>query len=360
METLGAEFQFRNKITVAILGATGSVGQRFVQLLSDHPWFEIVAVAASDRSSGKLYGDVVKWQLSTPLPKAVASLTIRECKPPMTANVIFSALDSSVATEIESFFANTGNIVISNAKNYRTQWDVPLLVPEVNSDHLDLLSLQKFTKGKIVTNPNCSAIGLVTALKPLDDLFGIEAVNVVTMQAISGAGYPGVASMDIMDNVIPFIDDEENKLETEPLKILGKLVKGSSDGIINADIKISAQCNRVPVSDGHTECVSIKLRNKPTKDELINAWRSFVGEPQLLGLPSAPEFPIHYFDHENLPQPKLQRNIDKGMAVSLGRLRDCPLMDYKFVLLSHNTIKGGAGGAILCAELMVRKGYVFW
>jgi aspartate-semialdehyde dehydrogenase len=354
---MGAEFQFRDKITVAILGATGSVGQRFVHLLSHHPWFEIVALSASGRSYGKKYGDVVNWLIPAALPETIASMPLSECKPPLAANIIFSALDSSVASVIEASFANAGQVVISNAKNYRMQHDVPLLIPEVNSSHLDLLSTQKFTGGKIVTSPNCSAIGLAMALKPIHDLFGIEEVSVVTMQAISGAGYPGVASLDILDNVIPYIDEEEDKLETEPLKLLGV-----SDGhqVKQAHIKISAQCNRIPVTDGHTECVSIKLKNKASKEEIIQAWRAYSGGIHELNLPSSPEFPIHYFENERLPQPKLQRNIDKGMAVSIGRLRDCSLLDYKFTLTSHNTIRGAAGNAILCAELMVRKGLIFW
>lgn len=357
MENAGYDFHFRDKITVAILGATGSVGQRFIELLTDHPWFEIVAVAASGRSFGKRYADAVNWLLPTPLPENIASMTLSECKPPIAANLIFSALDSSVASVIESAFAHAGYVVISNTKNYRMQSDVPLLIPEVNSDHLALLRHQKFSGGSIVTNPNCSAIGLTLALKPLHDRFGIEAINVVTMQAISGAGYPGVASMDILDNIIPYIEGEEDKLEKEPLKILGKL---DTDHIIESEIKISAQCNRVPVSDGHTECVSVKLKTKPSKQEMIEVWRTFSGEPQLLALPSAPEFPVQYFEDDYLPQPKLQRGVGRGMAVSVGRLRDCPLLDYKFTLVSHNTIRGGAGGAILCAELMVRKGHIFW
>lgn len=354
---LSSEFHFRDKITVAILGATGSVGQRFVELLADHPWFEIVAVAASERSFGKAYGDVVPWQLSTSLPEKISALPICECKPPISANLIFSALDSSVATAIESAFANAGYLVISNAKNYRMHHDVPLLIPEINASHLELLKHQKFSGGKIITNPNCSAIGLSIALKPLHDLFGIEAVHVVTMQAISGAGYPGVASIDILDNVIPFISGEENKLETEPLKILGNV---DYDHIIEAPIKISAQCNRVPVTEGHMECVSIAFKTKTSHSEIIEAWRSFSGEAQKLNLPSAPTTPIHYFHQETLPQPKLQRNLDRGMAVSIGHLRACPIFDGKFTLLSHNTIRGAAGGAILCAELLVRKGHVFW
>jgi aspartate-semialdehyde dehydrogenase len=354
---MGVEFQFRDKITAAVLGATGSVGQRFVELLAHHPWFEISAIAASDRSFGKRYVDAVKWHLPTPLPDYVAEMSLSECKPPLAANIIFSALDSSVATVIERSFADAGHIVISNAKNYRMDPSVPLLIPEVNSNHLQILDFQKFTKGKIITNPNCSAIGLSIALKPLHDQFGIEAVHVVTMQAMSGAGYPGVAGLDILDNVIPFIEDEENKLETEPLKILGKIDGGL---ISNAELKISAQCNRVPVNDGHLECVSVKFKKKPTKKELIEAWSTFTGDTHQLGLPLGPEFPIHYFESPYLPQPKLQRDLDKRMAVSIGHLRECPLFDYKFALLSHNTVRGGAGGAILCAELLVRKGFIFW
>lgn len=357
LETMSSEFHFRDKITVAILGATGSVGQRFVELLARHPWFEITAVAASGRSVGKTYGEAVNWLLSTPLPEKIASLSISECQPPLSANLIFSALDSSVAGEIEKTFAEAGYLVISNAKNYRMEPNIPLLIPEINGNHLDLLFHQKFNKGKIITNPNCSTIALCLALKPLYDRFGIEAVSVVTMQAISGAGYPGVSGMDILDNVIPYIRGEEEKLETEPLKIFGKLSEGK---ISNATMRITAQCNRVPVTDGHMECVSIKLKDKPSKFHLIDAWKQFSSEAQALTLPFAPEFPIHYFENEHFPQPKIHRNLDKGMAVSVGRLRDCPLLDYKFTLLSHNTIRGAAGGAILCAELLVRKGHVFW
>jgi aspartate-semialdehyde dehydrogenase len=356
-ELMGSEFHFRDKITVAILGATGSVGQRFVELLSWHPWFQIVALAASEKSVGKRYGDAVKWLLPTSLSERIAGMPISECKPPIAANLIFSALDSSAATEAESAFANAGYTVITNAKNFRMQSDIPLLIPEVNSSHLELLGYQKFKGGKIIANSNCCAAGLCIALKPLLDLFGVEALHVVTMQAISGAGYPGISAFDIQDNIIPYIEDEEEKLETEPLKILGKLEGGL---ITPADIRISSQCNRVPITDGHTQCISIKFKKKPSKSEVIEAWKTFSSEPQKLALASAPEFPIHYFENDFLPQPKLQRNIDKGMAVSIGRLRDCPLLDYKFNLVSHNTIRGAAGGAILCAELLVRKGFVFW
>lgn len=354
---MGSEFHFRDKITVAVLGATGSIGQRFVEMLSRHPWFQIVALGASERSSGKKYGQAVKWLLPSLLSKHIAEMPIAECKPPFSANLIFSALDFSVAAEVEEAFANEGHFVITNAKNYRMQPDIPLLIPEVNSNHLELLDQQKFKGGKIIANPNCCAVGLSLALKPLDDLFGVEAVHVTTMQAISGAGYPGVSAYDIQDNIIPYIEDEEEKLETEPQKILGKL---EGKKIFYTPIKISAQCNRVPITDGHTQSVSIKFKNKPSKKEIIEAWNTFSAEPQKLSLASAPEKPIYYFDSHDLPQPKLHRDIDKGMAISVGGLRDCPLFDYKFHLVSHNTIRGGAGGAILCAELLVRKGFIFW
>lgn len=337
------------KIPVGILGATGSVGQRFIQLLHQHPWYEVVAVAASERSVGKPYREAVNWLMGVPIPENVAKLQVAACKPNLPCKMVFSALDSSVAGEVESQFAEAGYCVVSNARNHRMRHDVPLLIPEVNGQHLELLSQQSNSKGKIITNPNCSVIGLCLALKPLQDLFGIEAVHVVTMQAISGAGYPGVASMDIMDNVVPYINGEEEKLETEPLKILGAYINGK---ITEAPIRISAHCNRVAVTDGHTECVSVKFSRKVSRDEIISAWRSFSAEPQRLSLPLAPKQPIHYLEGHNFPQPKLHRDIDKGMAVAIGRLRECPLFDFKFTILSHNTVRGAAGGAILCAELL--------
>lgn len=341
--------QSKKKIPVGILGATGSVGQRFIELLDNHPWFEITAVAASERSAGKPYREAVNWLMPSAIPQRIAEMIVQPCTPNLPCSWVFSGLDSSVAGEIESSFAEAGYVVHSNARNHRMNADVPLLVPEVNSDHLKLLPLQAYPKGKIITNPNCSTIGLVLALKPLLTAFGLEAVHVVTLQAISGAGYPGVASLDIMDNVIPFIKGEEHKMETEPLKILGTYKKNKIDP---SQIKISAHCNRVPVNDGHLECVSVKLKTKASKSDIIAAWRSFKGAPQTLQLPMAPLRPIHYFDEETFPQPKLHRNLDKGMAVSIGRLRECSLFDYKFAILSHNTIRGAAGGAILNAELM--------
>jgi aspartate-semialdehyde dehydrogenase len=356
---MGHEFHFRDKIPVGILGATGMVGQRFIELLANHPWFEIVCLTASEKSANKPYGQAVNWLMGSKLPEKIANLIVLPSIPNLSCSLVFSSLDATVAGEIESDFVKNGYIVVTNARNHRMNSQVPLLVPEVNGGHLELLKTQNLFNGtgKIVTNPNCSTIGLTLALKPLHDLFGIEAVHVVTMQAISGAGYPGVASLDILDNVIPFISGEEKKMETEPLKILGSYHENQ---IVNSDIKISAQCNRVAVSDGHTMCVSVKLKNKPTKSEMIEAFHSFRGLPQDYFLPSAPEKPIHYFEEDNYPQPKKHRNVDKGMAASVGRLRECPLFDYKFTVLTHNTIRGAAGGAILNAELMAKTGYIHW
>jgi len=345
-----------DRIPVAVLGATGSVGQKFISLLAHHPWFEVKMVAASDKSAGKKYKDAVNWILNDPLPETIGKLEVKNCIPDKNLRIAFSGLDSSVAGEVEEDFANAGYTVISNSKNHRMDKFVPLLVPEINSDHLQLIKKQNYRKGCIVTNPNCSVIGLVLALKPLIDRFGIEAVNVVTMQAISGAGYPGVSSLDIIDNVIPFIGGgEEDKVENEPNKIFGSI---SEDGINNLDLRISAQCNRVAVVDGHTECVQIKLKEKAGIEEIIAVWNSFSGEPQEKNLPSAPSKPIYYFHDKNYPQPRIHRNIDKGMAVSIGRLRKDKFFDYKFVILSHNTMRGAAGGALLCAEMMRIKGYI--
>jgi len=291
--------------------------------------------------------------MSKPLPTHIAALPVQPCEPNLPCRIVFSGLDASVAGEIETNFAKAGYIVISNSRNHRYDSDVPILVPEVNPEHLAVIGSQSYGKGAIITNPNCSATGLVVALKPLLDTFGLEAVSVVTMQAISGAGYPGVASLDIVDNVVPFIGGEEPKLESEPQKILGKLVNGHFEP---APFKVSASCNRVAVIDGHTECVAVKLGCKPQADEIIAAWRDFQGEPQRLKLPSAPEKPLCYFEENAYPQPKLHRQLGNGMTVSLGRLRECPILDYKFVVLSHTTVRGAAGGAILNAELFVAKG----
>jgi aspartate-semialdehyde dehydrogenase len=343
------------KIKVAILGATGSVGQKFVELLSDHPWFEINELAASDRSAGKKYSEAVNWIMQTPLQAELANKTVLKCEPNLESKIIFSALDANVAGTIEEDFARAGYVVISNARNHRFDEDVPLMIPEVNGDHLEMVKYQNFGAGAIVTNPNCSTIGLAMALKPLAYNFGIDALNVVTMQAISGGGYPGVPSMDILDNVIPFIGGEEEKMEREPLKILGSINKGRVEF---ANIKISAQCNRVSVIDGHTECVQVNLKKKTSKEEIIKVWNSFVADPQKLNLPFAPKNPIIYLDEDKYPQPRMHRNLGNGMSVSIGRLRECSLFDYKFVILSHNTVRGAAGGTILIAELMKAKGYL--
>ncbi|MDD5765427.1 MAG: aspartate-semialdehyde dehydrogenase [Candidatus Marinimicrobia bacterium] len=344
--------QITSKIPVGILGSTGSVGQKFIELLAEHPWFEITALAASERSAGKSYRDAAHWFMSSPIPEKIADLPVSDCTPNLPCRIVFSGLDASVAGKIETEFAKAGYIVVSNSKNHRFDSDVPLLIPEVNPDHLALIRTQQYGKGAIITNPNCATTGLVLALKPLNDLFGLEALNVVTMQAISGAGYPGVASLDIIDNMIPVIRNEEEKVESEPLKILGRLNENHFEP---ANFKISAACNRIAVTDGHTECVSVKFRKKPSAQEIIGAWDRFSAEPQYLNLPSAPKQPIHYFSEDDAPQPKLHRMLGNGMTVSVGRLRECPILDYKFVVLSHNTIRGAAGGAILNAELLVSK-----
>lgn len=342
-----------NKISVGILGATGSVGQKFIELLQDHPWFKITALGASERSAGKLYKHAVNWFQQTPIPGRIANMMVSACEPNLPCRIVFSGLDAAVAGPIEEAFAEAGYIVISNAKNHRMNENVPLLVPDVNPDHLQLVEKQAW-KGKIVTNPNCSTTGLVMALKPLQDAFGLEKVSVVTMQALSGAGYPGVSSLDIIDNMIPYISGEEEKMQIETLKILGKL---NTKKVDFAELAMSAQCNRVPVTNGHMEAVSVKLAEKPKRDEIIKVWREYVSEPQKLELPFAPQPPIYYFEDPRFPQPRLHRDLGRGMAVSIGRLRDCSILDVKFTVLSHNTVRGAAGGAILNAELFVKKGY---
>lgn len=355
---MSTDFTHRSKIPVTILGATGCVGQKFIQVLHRHPWFYIAALCASERSAGRPYGSVVNWLMPTPLPEEIAKMEILPCEPSSSPMVAFSGLDASVAGEIELKYAEAGFAVVSNARNHRMRDDVPLVVGEVNSDHLDLVTTQPFPHGGLlVTNPNCSVMGLALALKPLLDSYGLEAVHAVTLQAISGAGYPGVPSLDICDNVIPYIGGEEDKLETEPLKILGKR---DNQAINPAQISISAQCNRVPVTDGHMACVSVKLKKQANEADIIATWRQFRGEPQEMQLPTAPLQPLHYFDKPSYPQPKLHRLLDKEMAVSIGRLRPCPLFDFKFVILSHNTMRGAVGAALLNAELLVKKGHIYW
>lgn len=345
----------RERIPVAVLGATGSVGQRFVSLLAAHPWFDLRVVTASGRSAGRPYREAAQWLQAEPMPAAVADLKVGETVPEAAVGcpLVFSALDAAVAGDAEPAFARAGHLVVSNARNHRMHPDVPLLIPEVNPEHIALVRHQDWGSGAILTNPNCSTIGLVLALKPLADAFGLEAVHVVTLQALSGAGVPGVPGVQVVDNVIPFIPGEEEKMETEPLKILGRL-----DGkrIEPASFGISAACNRVPVIDGHTECVSVKFREPATEADVRRAWREFQGEPQRHGWPTAPVPPIHYLEEEAAPQPRLHRELGGGMASVVARLRPCPLFDYKFVTLSHNTLRGAAGGAILVAELAIHHG----
>jgi aspartate-semialdehyde dehydrogenase len=350
---------------VGILGATGMVGQRFIQLLEKHPWFEISWLAASDRSAGKTYGEACRWKLDTPLPARIAAMTVMQNIPEGTPEgqlpkIIFAALDADIARELEPKFAAAGCAVVSNSSAFRMTSDVPLVVPEVNADHLELLERQSWRKesgGYIVTNPNCSAIGLVLALKPLEERFGIESVFVSTMQAVSGAGYPGVASLDILGNVVPFIKNEEEKLQEEVGKLLGRAVSDRSgvSKIEMLDAKVSAHCNRVAVEDGHTECVSIKLRTKASREEMLAAWHEFAPLKRN-GLFTAPEQPVEFDATVDRPQPRLDRMRGNGMAATVGRLRECNLLDWKFVVLSHNTIRGAAGAAVLNAEVLARLG----
>jgi aspartate-semialdehyde dehydrogenase len=340
---------------VGILGATGTVGQRFIQLLARHPWFEVGWLAASDRSSGKSYGEAVRWKLDTPLPAESARLKVSPATPEGAPKVIFAALDSDIAREMEPQFAASGCAVISNSSAFRMQADVPLVIPEVNREHLGLIELQDWRKtsgGYIVTNPNCSAIGLVLALKPLAARFGLESVFVSTMQAVSGAGYPGVPSLDILGNVVPYIKNEEEKLEAETLRLLGTF---HGNKVVPLNAKVTAHCNRVAVEDGHLESVSIKLAAKATREEILAAWREFTplsSNP----LPTAPEQPVEFAAGEDRPQPRLDRMRGNGMAATVGRLRPCSLLDWKFTVLSHNTIRGAAGAALLNAELLMSLG----
>lgn len=349
------------RLPVAVLGATGTVGQRFITLLERHPWFEVAAVCASARSAGRPYAEAAEWIQSEPLPERVGAMTVIEASEAADADsdelahcpLVFSALDASVAEAIEAGFADAGHLVVSNARSHRMAPDVPLLVPEVNPDHVELARRRWDAKGgAIVTNPNCSTIGLVLALAPLHRAFGVKQASVVTMQAVSGAGLPGISSYVMTDNVVPFIGGEEEKLEIEPHKILGRL---GEDGIEPAELTVSAQCNRVPVVDGHTLCVSLSLETKASADELRAVWQEFRSEPQELSLPSAPEQPVIDLGDE-APQPRLHRDYGHGMAACVGRLRPCPVLDWRFVTLSHNTIRGAAGGALLAAELAVARG----
>jgi len=343
-------------IEVGILGATGMVGQQFIALLANHPWFKVAWLGASQRSEGKPYCEATSWRLPSALPADVARMHVEEAAPGRAPKLVFSGLDSSVAGEIEGAFARAGHVIVSNSRNYRMEADVPLLIPEVNADHLALLDRQAAAhgwKGRIVTNPNCATVVLAMALAPLRQ-FGLTKTMVTTLQAISGAGYPGVPSWDILGNIIPHIGGgEEEKIETETKKILGRLYGGAVE---NHPVVVSATTTRVPVRDGHTGSVSVALEQRPDHAAIIDAWTSFKGKPQQMDLPSAPPQPIVYLTEANRPQPMLDVNRDGGMTVSVGRLRPCPVLDVKFVALGHNTIRGAAGAAILNAELMHREG----
>ncbi len=343
------------RIEVGILGATGMVGQHFVKFLQHHPWFDLTWVGASDRSAGKKYAEATAWRLDGEMPAGVTSLIVQDSKPGNAPRLLFSAMDAAVATEIERAFAEAGHVVVSNSKNHRMEPDIPLLVPEINADHLKIIPLQQRRrgwKGQIVTNPNCSTIVLTMALGPFKP-FGITRVMVTTMQALSGAGYPGVASMDINANVVPYIGGEEEKMQQETQKILGDF---TGDGFRPLDARVSAQCNRVPVVDGHTVAASVEFREKPSEADLRAAIDNFRGVPQQRKLPSAPEQPVIYMSANDRPQPRRDVERENGMAVFIGRLRPCPVLDYKFIALGHNTIRGAAGAAVLNAELMYSEG----
>lgn len=343
-----------NSIKIAILGATGTVGQKFITLLQGHPYFEIHELVASPRSAGKAYAEAASWKQDIPIPAQLASRVVKSLDEKLESQILFSGLDSSIAGEAETRFAQEGHIVISNSKNHRMDANVPLVIPEVNPEHFQILSQQK-TRGKIVTNSNCSTMFLAMALAPLQKAFGIEAVQVSTMQAISGAGYPGVASLDILGNVVPYISDEEEKMEIECQKILGTYKDGK---ILPADFLVSAQCNRVAVIDGHTETLSVKLKTKASPEEVKKVLRDFRGMPQEKKLPSAPEIPILVMDAPDRPQPARDIWLQKGMATMVGRVRSCPVFDIKMVILGHNTVRGAAGAAILNAEALVELGYL--
>jgi aspartate-semialdehyde dehydrogenase len=345
-------------VPVGILGATGMVGQQFIALLANHPWFHVEWLGASQRSEGRAYRDAAAWRLPNRPPDDVSNRTVEAATPGRAPRLVFSGLDSSVAGEIETAFATAGHIIVSNSRNHRMEPTVPLLIPEVNADHLALLDAQGAAygwKGRIVTNPNCAVVVMAMALAPLRQ-FGLSTTMITTLQAISGAGYPGVASWDILANVIPHIGGgEEEKVEMEAKKILGCLDHGS---VTLHEVVVSATTTRVPVHNGHTGSISVGLQQKPTPDAIIDAWRSFKGRPQELALPSAPAQPIVYLTEANRPQPALDVDRGGGMTVSVGRLRACPVLDYKFIALGHNTIRGAAGAAILNAELMHSEGWL--
>ena len=344
------------KVRVAVLGATGTVGQRFIQLLDGHPWFEVAALMGSERSAGRSYAEATRWVLDTPMPAAVRDLTILGNEASLDTPLVFSALPSKTAGEIEMRLARAGHVVCSNASDHRMEADVPLLIPEVNPEHLELIAVQRRRRGwsgAIVTNPNCTATGPTMALRPLHDAFGVTKLLLVSMQALSGAGYPGVPSYDAIDNVVPYIGGEEPNVETEPQKMLGTL---RDESIELAPFVISAHCNRVPVLEGHLECLSVAFARTPDLATLTAALRDFRALPQELKLPSAPPEPLIVREEPDRPQTRRDRDAGRGMSTTIGRIRACPILDYKFVCLSHNTIRGAAGGSLLNAELMYAQG----
>lgn len=347
------------KWKAGVLGATGIVGQRLVKMLAEHPWFELTEVAASERSSGKRYAEAMRWHQDGPIPAAAGNLTVKSLAPTLDCDFVFSALDSSIAGEAEEEFARAGYPVVSNSKNHRMDADVPLLIPEVNAAHLDAIAQQRRNRGYlggfIVTNPNCSTAGLALVLKPLADAFGLEKVFVVTLQALSGAGYPGVASLDIVGNVVPHIGGEEDKMETEPQKILGTWEAGR---FVDAAMGISAHCNRVHVMDGHLECVSLGLKKRAPLDAVRDVLRNFEVDVELASLPSAVRHPIVVVNEEDRPQPRRDVHAGDGMAAVVGRVRKCPMLDVKLTLLSHNLVRGAAGAALLNAELLAARGFI--
>ncbi len=347
------------RIPVAVLGATGAVGQRFVQLLENHPWFEVAALTGSERAAGQPYGRACHWILPTPMPAAVRGLTVTPTLPAaVDTPLAFSALPSAAAREAEPAYAQRGVIVCSNASAFRTEADTPLLLPEVNPAHTALIHAQRRERGwtgAIATNPNCTITGLTIALKPLLDRFGVKRAFIVSMQAVSGAGYPGVPAIDILGNVIPHIPDEESKMEWEPRKMLGSL---QGESVALADFTLSAHANRVPVPEGHTLCLSVELREKASLDDVARTLREYLAPPLSRELPSAPPAVIQLMDESDRPQPRLDLMTGKGMTTSVGRLRPDPLFDYKMVILSHNTIRGAAGGSIYNAELLLRQGFI--
>lgn len=345
------------KIEVAILGATGAVGQRFLQLLEHHPWFQVAELIGSDRSAGKRYGDVVRWVLDGDPPASVLDMEVKALDAPLRSRIVFSALPKEAADARETELAAAGHLVCTNASSHRMDEDVPLLLPEANAAHTALIEVQRrrrnWSQGALIANSNCTAMPVVMSLAPLRQ-FGIRRVYVVSMQAISGAGYPGVASLDILDNVVPYISGEEEKMETEPLKMLGAM---QGEQIAWLDATISASCNRVPVIDGHTVSLSVELEAKPTMEAIIEAWQTWQAEPLVAGLPSAPAHPTRYASQPDRPQTRRDRNNGHGMTTTIGNLRLCPILGYKFTALSHNTIRGAAGCSILNAELLVAQGY---